>query len=368
MPGFTSAIDLLAGRLERREVLRRMALAVAGSGLAPRARATADADALAALYPAARAEGQLVLYGGGPAANYEPLARAFERQYLGITVSISGGFSNVLNQQIESQLSAGKLAVDLAIFQTVQDFIGWKRRGLLASFQPTGIEAVHPAFRDADGAWVALYASTLSYAYNTRLVAPADIPRSALDFLHPRFRGQVIAAYPQDDDATLYLFETLVARHGWGWMERFVQNEPVFVQGHLGVARAIAAGTSLVSFDATVSTVGSLKAAGQPIDFAFPAEDPMPVFTVSAGIFRDAPHPAAARLYLSWLLQPAQQARSPLFSTRNDVPSPAGLAPLLSYRLANDYVGFVSDAARLRERRARYEQLIGPVRNAGGVR
>jgi hypothetical protein len=40
----------------------------------------------------------------------------------------------------------------------------------------------------------------------------------------------------------------------------------------------------------------------------------------------------------------------------------------LSYRLANDYVGFVSDEARLRERRARYEQLIGPVRNAGGVR
>ncbi len=359
-------IGLCERRLGRREALSRIALTIAGGSLS--GAAVGNSDALAALYPAARAEGQLVLYGGGPAANYEPLAREFERQYPGIAVTIRGGFSNVLNQQIESQLSAGRLAVDLAIFQTVQDFIGWKRRGLLAAWQPAGIEAVHPVFRDVDGAWLALYASTLSYAYNTRLVAPADIPRSSLDFLHPRFRGQVIAAYPQDDDATLYLFETLVARHGWVWMERFMQNEPVFVQGHLGVARAIAAGTSLVTFDATVSTVGSLKAAGQPIDFAFPVDEPMPVFTVSAGIFRDAPHPAAARLYLSWLLQPAQQARSPLFSTRNDVPSPAGLAPLLSYRIANDYVGFVSDEVRLRELRARYERLIGPVRNAGGVR
>lgn len=324
--------------------------------------------ALAALYPAARAEGQLELYGGGPAANYEALAREFERQFPGIRVSITGGFSNVLNQRIETQLGTGHLEADLAIFQTVQDFIGWKRRGLLAQFRPPGFDAIHPAFRDPDGTWLALQASPLLYAFNTQGVKPEDVPRSALDFLHPRFRGKVIAVYPQDDDAALYLFDTLVERHGWPWMEQFMANEPVFVQGHLGVARAVAAGTALVTFDATVSTVGAQKAAGLPIEFATPTDDPIPVFTVNAAIFRDAPHPAAARLYLSWLLQPAQQGRSPLYSTRNDVPAPGGLAPLFSYRLANAYREFVSDEDRLRRLRARYERLIGPVRNSGGVR
>ena len=44
-----------------------------------------------------------MIYAGGPVTNYEPLAREFERKYPGLAVSITGGFSNVLNQKIEQQ-------------------------------------------------------------------------------------------------------------------------------------------------------------------------------------------------------------------------------------------------------------------------
>jgi hypothetical protein len=54
------------------------------------------------LVPArAKAEKNLVLWGGGPAANYERAARAFEQKYPGITVSVEGGTSNVFNRRIE---------------------------------------------------------------------------------------------------------------------------------------------------------------------------------------------------------------------------------------------------------------------------
>jgi ABC-type Fe3+ transport system substrate-binding protein len=100
----------------------------------------------------------------------------------------------------------------------------------------------------------------------------------------------------------------------------------------------------------------------------FSPVDETPVFTVSAGIFKDAPHPNVAKLYLTWYLAKEQQSRTGVFSPRTDVPPPNGLKPLSEYRLANDYRDFVSDEARLVALRKRFESYTGPVVNKGGVR
>ena len=63
------------------------------------------------------------------------MASDFEQRYPGITVSVTGGFSNVLDRKIDDQLAAKKLDVDMAIFQTVQDFVAWKKAGLLLPFR-----------------------------------------------------------------------------------------------------------------------------------------------------------------------------------------------------------------------------------------
>src|SRR6185436_10401099 len=86
------------------------------------------------------------------------------------------------------------------------------------------------------------------------------------------------------------------------------------------------------------------------------------------GIFKDAPHPNVAKLYLTWVLAPEQQSRIGTFSPRNDVPPPAGLKPLFSYTVANDYRGFVTNERLLADLRQRFEAAVGPIRNVGGVR
>jgi ABC-type glycerol-3-phosphate transport system substrate-binding protein len=103
------------------------------------------------LYDKAKQEGELVLYGGGPTSLYEVPARAFEQRYPGIKVTIHAGFSNVHNQAINAQLKSGKLDADLAILQTVADFIDWKKAGVLAAFKPDGWDAIDQTFKDADG-------------------------------------------------------------------------------------------------------------------------------------------------------------------------------------------------------------------------
>ena len=228
----------------------------------------ARAQSLDALYADARKEGALNLYGAGPAQNYEGLARAFERKYPDIKVTITGGYSNELNARVEAQAKAGKFEADMAVFQTVQDFVRWKAADLLAPFKPEGFDAIDPSFKDPDGAFVALYVSTLSYAYNTKLVAAPDAPKSALDFLDPKYQGKLVSAYPHDDDATLYVFWNLVRRHGWDYMTRYMAQKPVFIQGHLGVARAVASGDALVTLDASTSPTSS--APDNPSSSLFP--------------------------------------------------------------------------------------------------
>ena len=336
-----------------------MLLALAGTG---------RAETLNELYAKAKSEKSLVIYAGGPVSNYEPLAREFESKFPGLTVSIEGGFSNVLNQKIEQQFKDRKLEADMVLFQTAQDFVRWKGQGKMLAFKPEGFDAIDASFKDPEGAFIVWYVGTLSYAYNTQQVKAETAPKSALDFLRPEFRGKMIACYPHDDDATLYLFHTLERKYGSDYIDKYLANAPNWVQGHLSVSRSVAAGTNLVTLDATTSTILNLKKAGQPIQFAFSQVDPIPIYYSTAGIFKEAPHANVAKLYLTWVLAPEQQRRIGTFSPRGDVPPPAGLKPLFSYNVANDYRTFVTDARQLADLRKRFETAVGPIRNTGGVR
>jgi ABC-type Fe3+ transport system substrate-binding protein len=327
----------------------------------------ARAETTDQLYQKAKGEGALLFYSGGPVEPYERWAKEFMQKYPGIDVKVEGGFSNVLDSKINQQIAAKKMDVDMALLQTVQDFVGWKKEGALIRFRPDGADKFDARFRDKGETFWATSVVLLSYAYNTKALKPSDVPKSALDFLKPQFAGKIVTAYPADDDATLFVFNDIVKKYGWDYMKKYMANKPNFIQGHLDELKSVANGTNVVTFDSTNSTTGALKKAGQPIDFAFPTNDVMPTFFVTAGIFKAAPHPNAAKLFLSWYLAKDQQARTGSFSARTDVPPPPGLKPLSSYKIDAGYQKLVTDK-NIDALRKKFESYTGPVVNKGGVR
>jgi ABC-type Fe3+ transport system substrate-binding protein len=329
---------------------------------------TVKAETIDQIYAKAKAEKTLVFYAGGPTAPWEAAAKLFEQKYPGITVSITGGFSNVLDVKIDEQLKAKKLETDMAFFQTVQDFVRWKKQGVLLAIKPDGWNKIAAAFKDKDGAFVGVSVNGHPYAYNPQKVATKDVPKSALDFLKPEFRGKLVACYPQDDDATLYTFDSITKKYGWKYWDRYMANQPNFIQGHLGVARSISAGTDVVTLDTIASISLGEKSAGKAQEIAYSSVDPMPIWPLTTGIFKDAPHPNAAKLFLTWYLSKEQQARLSTWSVRSDVPPPAGLKALSSMKVVNSYRAFLTDEKRLVALRARFAKMVGPIKNAGGVR
>lgn len=326
------------------------------------------AETLDGLYAKAKGEGALSIYGGGPARLYEGWVKEYEARFPGIKVTVTGGYAGTLAPAIDKQLAQGKLEADFVTFQAVQEFVRWKREGVLLPFKMEGFEALDARFRDPDGAYTPIGVFAIAPAYNTRLVSRLDAPRSALDFLKPSLRGKLITAYPHDDDATLFAFHTIVKKYGWKYMDDYMAMEPKFIQGHLGVVRSVAAGESAATFDMMLHHTMVEKSEGKPIDVAFPESDAIPIWGQLGAIFKDAPYPNAAKLYLQWYMAPEQQRRIGTWSARNDVPPPFGLKSILDYNVANDLPEIVTDPARLVALRKRFETYTGDVKNKGGIR
>jgi ABC-type Fe3+ transport system substrate-binding protein len=332
------------------------------------AAAPASAQSLDDLYANAKGEGAFAFYVGGPTAPWEARAKVFEDRYPGIKITIGGGFSNVLDKKIDQQLATGKLEVDAAILQTIADYVRWKAERGLLTFKPPGFDKMDAAFKDRDGAFWATMVNVVPYMYNTEKVAAAEIPNSATDFLKPLFTGKIVAAYPADDDVTLWVFWHIVQKYGWGYMDKYMAQKPNFIQGHLGEQRSIGSGQNIATFDSILDVTEGLKRQGQPVETHIPTVDALPIWPLSGAIFKDAPHPNAAKLFLSWLLEPEQQSKLPTWSPRSDVPPPAGYKPILSYKVANDYRAFLSDETEVAALRKRFEGYSGPIVNPGGVR
>lgn len=274
-------------------------------------------------------------------------------------MTLQAGFSNVLDPIIDRQLAQHKLAIDLTIFQTLQDYDHWKKQGALMIFRPEGWDQIDASFKDADGYSVGVAVYALSYAFNTKETSPAELPKSAIDFLKPAFKGKIITSYPNDDDVTLYLFHTIVRKYGWGFMDKYMATDPLWIRGHLGVARVVASGQAEVTFDTMANVTLGLKNNGQPTNVAFSTDDPLPIWPQTTAIFKDAPHPNAAKLYITWLLQKEQQSRLGTWSVRKDVPPPAGLKPIFNYEIANDFRSFITNDELVNEERKRFGSYIG---------
>ena len=90
--------------------ISRLAAAASALIAAVLTASCAGAQTLQELYDKAKGERELVFYSGGPAAPHESRAQLFMQQYPGITVKITGGFSNVLNAKVEEQIKAGRVA------------------------------------------------------------------------------------------------------------------------------------------------------------------------------------------------------------------------------------------------------------------
>lgn len=334
------------------------ALCAVGVPSAEPPAARAQGIDLDALYERAAAEGEVSAYLQGPPQVYAGFVNAFEAKYPKVKVRITPGRYDLM-PKIDAQIAADALDADLAILQTTQDYVRWQRQGALQSFAPPGFDLIPPKFKHPTGQFLPVFLVMIGFAYNPAQVAEADAPRTIPDFLKPAFKSKIVSTYPHDDDLTLYSNTLIVEKYGWGMMEKLLKQDMQFVRSHVLVAQETAKGERPVTFD-QISQFNNVR-------FVAPDDMPMPIYPITTGIFAKAPHPNAAKLFLAFATSQEQQQRtaaSGALPVRPDVEPPTGLKRLSEYRIADDYIAFISDENRTKELRHKFEGYIGKPQGA----
>lgn len=340
-----------------------LALAACGSSEASSEPAQSLDDVLAAvdgLTGKARTDklAELAVAGGGGVDVYTSssvdymteLSDAFEDAY-DLDVALYRTTSDGLVQRIVEEDQAGFHGSDVVETNTPA-LIGVDDEGLLAPYTPPAVESLVPG--SLGKSWVGDKANTFVVAWNTDRVDKGEEPTSFEELADPKWKGRLVL---EADDSDWYkaVWEHLVdSGKSPAEADRVfdaIASNATFVNGHSLMTDLVAAGEFDVSANSYLHTVKGLQEKGAPLAWEPPLE---PVVTRSDGIAvaRHAQHPAAALLFVDFVLDEGQQIFADFFltPTRKDL----GVPPSID-QVAVDVADYMAHSA---EWASRYEQLV----------
>lgn len=348
-------------RLTRRHVVTGASAAVFTPMAARVLSAAPPPEAVTpALIEAAKKEGRVNFYTAQEIKSAESLARRFESAYPGISVKVERSGSERVFARIAQEYSSRIHNVDVVNTADAAHTLPWKRNGWLLPYVPAEVAQHFPADqRDADGTWVNHRSHLCLIAYNSKLVSPAEAPKGFMDLLDPKWSGKMVKAHPSYSGTILTATFQMARDIGWHYFEGLAKQKVLQVQSAADPPKKIALGERAVMADGVDYLVLSDKEKGAPVEVVYPVEG-TPFCTNPNAVFKAAPHPNAARLYLSWLM--SADAQQHIVDITGQFPAHSVIKPKAGRPLLKDIKTMKEDPAALEKQadeiKTRYAQLF----------
>jgi iron(III) transport system substrate-binding protein len=268
----------------------------------------------------AKEEKTLFIYGSTQLDHINPVIKRFSLRYPFVAVNYNRLASERLLARVLTESRAGAQLPDIVI-STGGNLVAIAEKGLLAAYQSPERKAINEIHQDAHGHWTGLYANLEFWAYNKKLVSPADVPKERDHLLAPKWKGK-IGLDSGSAGTVRYIVDLHVLGHekGRSYMQRLAKQDIQLRRGPSLIAELLAAGEFSLA-PVRDNTTFELMQAGAPIDWvAFEPVIPQPATPI--GIIKGARHGNAAQLFVDFVLSREGQEtfRSVgRFSTRADV-------------------------------------------------
>lgn len=284
-----------------------MTLAAADGGAQTRKPRTLDelanytgSDRQQILVDGAKAEGKVVWY-TSLSGVYRDMVDAFKKRYPFIEVEVYRGGNNDLTPRIINEAQAGRPVAD-ALESTPGLLMALRDRGLLKAYvSPEAVKFPDEAKGKADGArvfWVTDREAYMGFGYNTRMVAPNEVPRSYQDLLRPELKGKIAVT---TESSSSRVIGTMLKYRGEEYLKRLRGQEVrLFKASSAGFLDLIAAGEVGGGPVVFQNQVAVKKERGAPVDWV-----PLDVAVANAGgsaLVNNAPHPHAGLLFIDFVL------------------------------------------------------------------
>ncbi len=275
------------------------------------------------LLAAAQKEGPLVVYTTTNEGEALPMWKLFT-DATGIKVQVIRASDSSILGRVMVEARAKQKSWDIVQTANVQKF----PVQFLEAYEPPEVKNLFPDARDPGKRWYGVYANYNTPAYNTKQVNAADLPKSYEEMAKKtEWRGKCVI----DDTDTVWLavmFDHYGEKRAREILTEMAKNlQPVVQDGHLALARSVAAGEYAVILNNYLNLTLNVKMAGGATDFWI--MDPVALFYGQVGIASNAPNPNAAKLAMNFQLSREAQTHLAKFGrlpTRADVETvPAGV-------------------------------------------
>jgi iron(III) transport system substrate-binding protein len=255
----------------------------------------------------AKKDGQLSLYTSN--TDMDDVVKAFEDKY-GLHVETYRANSETVLQRVIQESTAGYQGADI-VESNAGELNAMQQQQLLYPYEGELREKVRPEGRK-DG-WTADRFNAFVLGWNTNNVAPGTEPKSLTDLAEPQWKGRVgLEIGDYDWFAAMYQYyqsQGMSDTDITNFFHRLAANAKI-TKGHTVMGELLAAGQFDVAASVYSHTVDNAAEKGAAVAWKTNGKpiEPVVLRPNGAGLMTSAKHPAAAMLFLDFLLTDGQQA------------------------------------------------------------
>ena len=277
------------------------------------------ADRAQRVIDGAKKEGALTLYSSGTHEDIGAVIYAFEKKY-GLPVRFWRGSSEDILRRTMTEARASRFEVDVAD-TAGPEMEAMQREKLLHEItSPVFAELMAQAVAPRR-AWVMSRLNVFTAAANTNMVSAADAPRSYHDLTDRGWKGR-LGIEADDVGWFLTVLGIIGEEKGLELFRGIVTKNGMSVRkGHTLLANLVAAGEVPLALTLYGYRVEAMKKAGAPIAPVTLA--PVVALPNATAVFRRAPHPHAAVLFVDFFLGEGQR----ILAARGNVPTNKSVKP-----------------------------------------
>jgi len=310
----------------------------------------------------ARKEGKVVLYTTLPGKAAEKLKAAFEKKYPKVKFEFYQAGSLDTIGRYEAELAAGRVKGDLFHITDMVWPLRLKEQGNIlkydspeyAAYEYLGEPLVMPGY------WAPFRILPTASIVNTKYVDPKTI-QSYEDMLKPEYKGMIAGGDVATSTRAYMNYYSLRKYYGTKWFEKLPELDAEYYESSERAFSYCVAGRWPILWEAwAYKYVQKGIKEGAPIMAIFPKEG-VTVVPAPLGIFKQAPHPNAAKLFLNFAY--SKEAQQLLVDTlgvhsgRKDVASPEGLPKIGEIKILEiDYLKAAEEREKLIKE---WEEIVG---------
>jgi iron(III) transport system substrate-binding protein len=288
----------------------------------------------------ALAQQKVTIYSAAPQDLIDHVVPAFEKATNIKVELVKGGSGDLVNRM---KAEAGRASADV-LFSVSSEVVEGNAK-LFTKFTPENARFLAENFKINDAA-VPFTAVATSFGVNTKLLAPAQYPKTWADLGKPIYKGKISAGRPDKSGSAFIQLATILQVHGedkgWEIYTKILDNL-VLSNSSGAVSKFVNDGEAQIGIS-NEDTLLKFKVGGGPVELLYPEDGTAAVADVMA-LSATPANAAGGKAFIDFMLsKPAQEildavGRRPV---RSDVVVKSPLVPLSKIKVAkydDDWAG-----------------------------